>query len=111
MFGKTAGLKVLENLQKNVLCSVLLDNSTCPIHTPLTILRTDYTANVFLSVSRVFEIGGWVPVVEILFNKATGEVPAFCKFAEISNTCIGIFQKDVLLEISKKFLLTGVPGL
>lgn len=52
-----------------------------------------------------------MPVVETLFNKATGEVPAFCKFAEISNMCIGIFQKDVLLEISKKFLLTGVPGL
>ena len=49
--------------------------------------------------------------METLFIKVTGEISTFCIFAEISNTCIGMFQKLVFLEISESLLLTAVAGL
>ena len=36
---------------------------------------------------------------------------AFRNFAEISNTCIGMFRKLAFVEISKSPLLTAVAGL
>ena len=46
--------------------------------------------------------------METLFSKVTS---AFCNFAEISNTCIGMSRKVAFLEISKSPLLTAVAGL
>ena len=49
--------------------------------------------------------------METLFSKVTEYISAFCNFAEIFNTCIGMFQKVAFLEISKSPLLTVVAGL
>ena len=50
-------------------------------------------------------------MIETLFSKVTGQISAFCNFAEISNTCIAMFRKVAFLEISKSPLLTVVAGL
>ena len=49
--------------------------------------------------------------METFFSKVTGEISAFCNFAEISNMCIGMFRKEAFLEISRSPLLTAVAGL
>ena len=49
--------------------------------------------------------------METLFSKVTGEISAFCNFAEISNTFIVMFQKVAFVEVSKSPLLTTVAGL
>ena len=46
--------------------------------------------------------------METLFSKVTGEISAFCNFAEISYTCIGMFRKVAFLESP---LLTAVAGI
>ena len=43
--------------------------------------------------------------METLFSEVTREISAFCNFAEISNTCIGMFRKVAFP------LLTVVAGL
>ena len=64
-----------------------------------------------VSVPRIFEITGKAPVVESLPSKVTGEISAFCNSVKKSNTCIGMFRKVALLEISSNLLLTGVARL
>ena len=49
--------------------------------------------------------------METLFSKVTGEISAFCNFAEISNMCTGMFRKEAFLEISRSPLSTAVAGL
>ena len=50
-------------------------------------------------------------MMETLFSKVTGEISAFCNFAEISSMCIDMFRKEAFLEISRSPLLTAVAGL
>ena len=48
--------------------------------------------------------------METPFTKVSAQISAFCNFAQISNTCIGMFRKVAFLEISKSPLLTAVAG-
>ena len=64
-----------------------------------------------VSVPRIFEIAGWAPMTEPRFSKVTEEISAFCKFAEISNTSIGVLWKAALLEIPTCSVLTTVACL
>ena len=50
-------------------------------------------------------------VVESLFSKVTGEFTAFYNTVESFVTCIGIFLKNALLEISISSLITKATGL
>ena len=50
-------------------------------------------------VPRILEIGRWAPVIETRFSKAARETSAICNFAEICNTCVGMFWKVTLLKI------------
>ena len=61
-------------------------------------------------VPRILEIGRWAPVVETRFSKAARETSAICNFAEICNTCVGMFWEVTLLKISVSLLLTRVAG-
>ena len=54
MLGKLLFMKVLENYQKN-LVAFLLKNSSCPIHPPITIPKTDFTSSVSFVCSGNFQ--------------------------------------------------------
>ena len=61
-----------------------------------------------VSVPRTFKITERVSLVESLFIKATKETSVFYNSAENSVTCISMFRREALLEISRNSLLTGV---
>ena len=63
------------------------------------------------SVPKNFEITKKASVVESLLSKVAGEISAFYNSVENSNSCIGIFRKVALLEISRNPLFTGIPRL
>ena len=79
--GKTTVLKVLEIYQKNIFSSVHFKKLELSIHLPLTIPKTDSTANVSFVYSDHFKIAARASVVKSLFSKVT-ETPAFCNSVE-----------------------------
>ena len=61
-----------------------------------------------VSVPRIFEIVGLASVMDTLFSKVTGEIPAFSNIAQICNSCIGMFREVALLEVPRIPLLRAV---
>lgn len=64
-----------------------------------------------VGVSRIFKIVTIAPVVKPLFDKVSRESSSFYNSVENSTTCIDIFRKVALLEISMNSFSTGVTNL
>ena len=65
-------MKVLENYQKNVFSGVsFLKNSSCPIHLPIALPKTDSTASVSFVFKRILRFTVRASVLESVFSKLT----------------------------------------
>ena len=62
------------------------------------------------SIPRFFKIAGRAYAVESLFGKITREISAFYSSGEksIKRECLEISIREILIEISRHSLLTGV---
>ena len=52
----------------------------------------------------IFKIARKASLEESPFSKVIGEIPTLYNFVENSITCVGVFQKVVLLEISRSLV-------
>ena len=88
------------------LIAFFLKNSSCPIHPPITIPKTDSAASVSFVCSD--KLQNRASVAESHFRKAR-ETSMFC--SSVEEDVHGMFRKVAFLEISRSPLLTGVVGL
>lgn len=109
MFRKTHVLKISADSQKNVFVKFFLSSLSCWIH-HLYIYWKLNPSQMFVTVSRIFKIAIRVSCGETN-SKVAWEFFAFYNFAKYSIILLLVFQKAVLPEISKNFLLTGVASL
>ena len=67
----------------------------------ITIMKADSTGDISCEFSELIKIGRRTSLEESLFSKVIGEISTLQNSVKISITCFGVFQKGVLLEISR----------
>ena len=94
------------------LITFLLKNSSCPIHLPITMPKTDSAASVSFVCSEKIQNCWDLSVVEWHFSKVR-ETSMFCYSVKKNQDMHGMCQKVMAFrdEILRSPLLTGVAGL
>ena len=103
-------IDIMKIIKKMSLIALLLKNSSCPIHSHITMPRTDSTAHVSFVCSEKLQNCWESAVVALHFSKVR-ETSAFCNSVEKNLTRAWYVPKSGFPRNSRSLHLTEVAGL